>query len=75
MANTKIGGVYVVAATKAGKTEYWAAATRSEGAVEAVREQLPPGWTAEMTDRRLDPAKATSLKMRLNSVRKLKGAP
>jgi len=72
MGNEYAGAVYVIAATKDGATEYWAAATPRDQAIKAVQEQLAPGWSASMTDRRLDTAQVAELEMRLNSVRKLK---
>jgi hypothetical protein len=44
MAKIVIQGIPVVAATKGGKTEYWAAAIPRFDAEAAVRAQLP-GWT------------------------------
>jgi hypothetical protein len=55
MANTYAGGIYVVAATKDGETEYWAAATPRAKAAFAVKEMLPPGWACTVTDRHLTP--------------------
>ncbi len=65
------GGIYVVAATKDGKTEYWAAATVREEAVATVQRELPDGWIATLTDRRLTPQKIKSLKMRPHGAQKL----
>ena len=55
MVNALAGGIYVIAATKDGKREYWAAATIREEAVASVQRELPPGWIATITDRRLTP--------------------
>jgi hypothetical protein len=63
--------IYVVVAKKDNTIEYWAAATVREEAVAAVEKELPPGWTATLTRRRLTTHRATRLKMRPNSVRKL----
>ena len=63
--------IYVVVAKKDNAIEYWAAATVREKAVAAVEKELPPGWSATLTRRRLTTHRATKLKMRPNSVRKL----
>jgi hypothetical protein len=65
------GGIHVIAATKDGKTEYWAAATRREHAVDEVRKALPPGWNATFTERRISAETVRGLKMQRMSVRKL----
>jgi hypothetical protein len=65
------GGIHVIAATKDGKTEYWAAATRREHAVDEVRKALPPGWNATFTERRISVETARQLKMQRMSVSKL----
>jgi len=76
MGNIRIGGIYVVAATKGGQTEYWVAATRRDEALAAVQQVLPAGWRATtVTDRRLTPEQVESLKLRPHDVRKLKEAP
>ena len=71
MGNALAGGIYVVAATKDGTTEYWAVATVRDEAVAAVLRELPSGWSAIVTDRRLSTQRIAALKMRPNSVRKL----
>ena len=71
MGDEQAGGVHVVAATRDGRTEYWAAATIRAEAVDAVRQQIAPGWTLALTERRLTPEKVAELKMRPNSVRLL----
>jgi hypothetical protein len=63
--------IHVVMAKKDNAIEYWAAATAREKAVAAVEKELPPGWTATLTRRHLTAPRATRLKMRPNSVRKL----
>jgi hypothetical protein len=63
--------IYVVVAKKDNAIEYWAAATTRENAVAAVEKELPPGWTATLTRRHLTTHRATMLKMRPDSVRKL----
>jgi hypothetical protein len=75
MGNEYIGGIYIVAATKDRKTEYWAAAVPEGRAIEAVREQIAPGWSLSLTTKRLTPSTVTELKMRPNSVRQLKAVP
>ena len=72
MGNTLAGDVYVVAATKDGETEYWAAATPREEAIGAVRERLPPGWTAGLTVSCITVEHAATLNLRPNGVRLLK---
>jgi len=75
MGNEYAGGVWVVTATKDRESEYWAAAVPEGQAIEAVRQQVAPGWKLALTQRRLTPAQVVELKMRPNSVRKLKEAP
>jgi hypothetical protein len=72
MGNTLISGVYVVAATQDGKTEYWAAATPFDQAVARVLEGLPSGWGAALTDRHLTPDQIYALKLKINTARPLK---
>ncbi len=66
--NALMGGIYVVAAVKDGRTEYWAAATVREDAVPAVRREVPPGTEVFLTDRRLTPQKIKALRLRPNAV-------
>jgi GTPase Era involved in 16S rRNA processing len=68
MSNALRGGIYVVAATFDGKTEYWAAATIRENALAAVWRELPPGWNVTLTDWQLTPQKIKALKLRPNAV-------
>jgi hypothetical protein len=75
MGNTLAGGVQIVAATKGDKTVYRAAAVPREGAVEAVRQMLAPGWTATLTGLHITPAQVAALKLRPNGVRELKSFP
>jgi hypothetical protein len=72
MGDTEIGGVYVVAATMNGRTEYWAAATPRDDAVATVLSQLPKGATASLTDRRLTPSQLYAVKLKINTARPLK---
>jgi hypothetical protein len=74
MSNALGGGIYVVAATKDGKTEYWAAATVRAEAVAAVERQLTSEWTVTLTDRRLTSQKIKALKLRPNAVCQLSEA-
>jgi len=70
--NPRVGGIYVVAATKDNKTEFWAAAVRRGDALAAVQQLLAPGWTAAtIMDWRLTPERVAALKIRTNDVRKL----
>jgi hypothetical protein len=64
MGNERIGGNYVVAATKDGRTELWAAATLRDEALALVQRFLPPGWkAAAIRDRRLTLKEAEALKL------------
>jgi hypothetical protein len=65
--------VYIVAATKYSRTEFWAVATARHEATSAVQRVLPPGWQIIFLGWRLSPTKAAELKMSPNSVRKLVG--
>jgi hypothetical protein len=75
MGNERVGGIYVVAATKNGRTEYWAAATTRGEAVAAVERELVAGWNVTLTNHRLTPQRMRTLKLRPNGVHRLKGAP
>jgi hypothetical protein len=66
-----IPDIHVVVAKKDNAIEYWAAATVRDEAVAAVEKELLPGWNAMLTRRHLTAHRATRLKMRPNSVRKL----
>jgi hypothetical protein len=63
--------VYVVSATKNGRSEFWAAATPRQVAAAQVQRSLPPGWKATLTSWRLSRGRAAELEMRPNTVRKL----
>jgi hypothetical protein len=71
MKNALVGGIYVVQAKKGDTIEYWAAATIKEKAVAAVEEELRPGWSGTLTDRRLTGQRLSKLRMLPNSVQKL----
>lgn len=75
MGNERAGGIHVVEATKEGKTEYWAAAVPESQALDAVRQQVAPGWKLSLTQRRLTTAHVAGLKLRPGGVRQLKFAP
>lgn len=75
MGNAYAASVSVVAATKGGRTEFWAAATSRDAAVAAVQEQLPPGWIPSLTNRYLTPDQVAELNLRPNGVRKLNYVP
>jgi hypothetical protein len=64
--------IYVVVAWKNGQSEFWAAATPRHRAATEVQQFLPRGWIANFTGWRFPAQKSVSLKMRANSVRKLK---
>jgi hypothetical protein len=66
------GDVYVVAATKGKRTEYWAAAVPQYRALDEVERLLPFGWRAALSRRHLAPEMISDLKMRAGSVRQLK---
>jgi hypothetical protein len=53
----------IVAATKDGKTEYWAIASPQEFAADFVRNALPAGWSVTLTGRRLPLETARGLKL------------
>jgi hypothetical protein len=71
MRSSVVGSVYVIQATKDGKTEFWAAATVRENAVAAVERELGDGWIVTLTDRRLTRQRLSILKMFPNAVRRL----
>ena len=71
MRNGFARAVYIVTATKDGRTELWAAATPRHRAAATVQQVLPPGWRVEFLGWRLSPTKAAALKMSSNCVRKL----
>ena len=71
MGNVLVGGLYVVQATKHGKTEYWAVATIRDKAVAAVEKELDDGWTVTLTDRRLTGQRLSKLRLRPSGVQKL----
>ncbi len=75
MGNAFAGRIYVVAATRDGQNEFWAAATPRKTSAADVQQLLPNGWMAVATGRRLTPEKVAELNMRANSVRKLKQVP
>jgi hypothetical protein len=75
MGNEYAGGIWVVAGTNGGRTEYWAAAFPESRVLEEVGNVAPPGWRLILTNKRLTTAKAAELKMRPNSIRQLKFVP
>jgi hypothetical protein len=72
MGNMYAGGICVVAASKDGHTEYWAAATPPDKAVAQVLKSLPLGWKAVLTMRRIAPEQVAALNLRPNTVCKLR---
>jgi hypothetical protein len=54
----------IVAAFKGGVVRYWLVTTPREKALRAVRQLLPRGWYAGLTDRILPPERLAQLKMR-----------
>jgi hypothetical protein len=75
MGNSFADTIYVVVASKGRRSEFWAAATPPDKAAAEVQDLLPRGWTAMFTGWHLSPEKSAALKMRLNSVQKLKRSP
>jgi hypothetical protein len=71
MGNVRVGGIYVVQATKGERVEHWAAATIRQEAVAAVEKELGAGWTLVLTDRRLTGQQLSQLRLRPNSVQRL----
>jgi hypothetical protein len=71
MGDPLVGGIYVVQASKDGVTQYWCAATIRENAIPAVKNELGPGWTVTLTNRRLTGQRLSALKLRPNGVQKL----
>lgn len=74
MRNGFTRAIYIVTATRNGRTEFWAAATPRHRAAAAVQRVLQPGWRTMFLGWRLSPTKAAALKMSSNSVRKLVGS-
>ena len=64
MAETYIGGVQLVVATKAGfRAQLWAVAVPRAEAVSFVEKRLP-GWTVTLSGKHLTPAQAAGLSLR-----------
>jgi hypothetical protein len=55
------------------KKQVWVAAAKPEQAIALVLAEVPEGWTAALSDDRLEPDDAALLKMRSGEVRELKG--
>jgi hypothetical protein len=75
MGKASVGAVYVVAASKDGKTEYWAAATSAKDATTAVQLAVGPAWEVRLTNRRLMPNQLAELNLRPDDVRRLTPLP
>jgi hypothetical protein len=75
LGNELAADVYVIAATKGSKIQYWAVAAPQYRALAEGQRLLAPGWHATLTSRRLTPKEVAELKMRANSVRELKFIP
>jgi hypothetical protein len=75
MGDAYTGGVNVVVASNGEEIEYWAAATPRADAVSTVQQLLPSGWTAVLSDKRLDPEAVAALKIKTGSARKLPSSP
>jgi hypothetical protein len=72
MANVCAKTIYVVLASNGDRRQFWAAATSAERAATVVQDSLPRGWTAMFTGWRLSSEKTAELKMRVDTVRKIK---
>jgi hypothetical protein len=75
MGNTYAGGVHVVLAFHDDKIEYWVAATPRADAAWTVQQLLPSGWTATLTDKRLEPEAVAVLNLKAGGARKLPSSP
>jgi hypothetical protein len=75
MGNRLVGDVYIVAATKDSRIDYWVAATRREDAVAAVQRLLAPEWKVTVTERRITAKQVAVLHLSPNGVRKLRYVP
>jgi hypothetical protein len=69
------GSIYVVAASKDGKTEYWAAATSPKEATAAVQLVVGPAWKIKFINHRLTPAEVAELSLQPDDVRRLSALP
>lgn len=69
------GAIYVVAASKNEKTEYWVAATNPKEATVAVQLVLGPAWKVRLTNRRLTRHQLAELNLRADDVRRLRPLP
>jgi hypothetical protein len=67
--------IYVVAATKDGAVEYWAAAMPRWEAEMLIEQLLAPGWMVALTDRRLTTGQVAALNLLPGGARQLKAAP
>jgi hypothetical protein len=67
--------IYIVVASKGDCCEFWAAAAPGNRAAAEVQRSLQHGWTTKFTGWRLCCEKCAELKMRVDSVRKLKRLP
>jgi hypothetical protein len=63
--------VYIVAASKDGVTEEWAAATPAKEALVAVQLHAGPSWRIKLTDRTLTTTQARELNIRDGTVHRL----
>jgi hypothetical protein len=71
MGNEYAAGIYVVAATKDGAIQYWAAATPRRAAEKLIEQLLAPGWMVAPTDRRLSTDQLAALNLRPGGARQL----
>jgi len=75
MSKRYAGSLYVVAASKDGKTEYWVAATSPNQATAAIQLKVGPEWSVQLTSRRLTPSQRAELALRPDEVRHLPALP
>ena len=71
MDDTYAGDILVVAATKGGQTQLWAAALPLHEVLPGVALKVGDGWELTVTTKRLTRQKAAALNMRPNSVRRI----
>ena len=71
MGNERADGVCVVAATKHGQTELWAAATPRDQAIAEVQQLLGAEWAFSLTDQRITPEQVVALALHPGGVRPL----
>jgi hypothetical protein len=71
MGDTYASDIHVVAATKDGQTQFWAAALPLHEVLAQVALEVGDGWALTVTTKRLTVQKAAALNMRSNSIRRI----